>query len=298
MPDISKEQFNDFLVGVKTSFDGAFNNGETTYSQIASIIPSAGAQNTYKWFGSIPKMRKWIGDRVLNEIGKYSYTIVNEDWENTIRVKRNDIADGETGQYGLLAKGLGDEARDFPEELVYGVLNAGFNSLAFDGQNFFDTDHPVMVDGEEKSVSNVQEPQGEGEPWFLLDTTKLVKPLIFQDREKPKFASLNTDDNTMTFMKNEYLFGANSRCNAGYSFWQLAFGSKAPLTAENLKAAHKAMKRFKNDEGKNLGIKPNILVVGNGNEDAAEELLKADKINNKYNTLKGKFQLLVSSHIE
>jgi phage major head subunit gpT-like protein len=59
----------------------------------------------------------------------------------------------------------------------------------------------------------------------LLDTTKPIKPLIFQQRKKPQIVAKNkaTDDNV--FFQKEYIYGVDSRDNAGYGLWQLAFGS-------------------------------------------------------------------------
>ena len=42
----------------------------------------------------------------------------------------------------------------------------------YDGQNFFDTDHPVGEQGSQETVSNVQ--TGAGPAWYLLDTTRPV----------------------------------------------------------------------------------------------------------------------------
>lgn len=296
MPQITREQFDDFFTGVKTSFQGAFDGSDMTYAKIATVIPSSGKQESYGWLGDMPRIREWIGDRVLNEIAGHNYTIVNKTYEGTIRVNVDDIDDGSIGQYSILAKGIGQAAADFPEEQVYTVLVQGFENRCYDGQNFFDTDHPVMVDGEETSVSNMQ--AGAGEPWFLLDTTKIVNPIIFQDRLKPEFASLDTTDSTMVFMKNEYAFGTKQRSNAGYSFWQLAFGSRAPLTEANLKAARLAMQKFKNDSGQSLKVRPNVLVVGSTNEDIAEKLVTAEKIGNEHNTLRGKYEVITSAWID
>lgn len=61
--------------------------------------------------------------------------------------------------------------------------------------------------------------------WFLLDTTKAVKPFIYQERKAPVFVSqtdMNADD---VFSRKQYKFGAEARAAGGYGFWQLAFGS-------------------------------------------------------------------------
>jgi phage major head subunit gpT-like protein len=61
--------------------------------------------------------------------------------------------------------------------------------------------------------------------WYLLDTTKPVKPFIFQDRKAPVFVSqtdMNADD---VFSRKKFKFGAEARAAAGYGFWQLIYGS-------------------------------------------------------------------------
>lgn len=61
--------------------------------------------------------------------------------------------------------------------------------------------------------------------WFLIDTTKPVKPFIFQERKAPVFVSQTSEENDDVFNKAEFKFGAEARGNAGYGLWQLAYGS-------------------------------------------------------------------------
>ncbi|SKC68341.1 Mu-like prophage major head subunit gpT family protein [Maledivibacter halophilus] len=61
--------------------------------------------------------------------------------------------------------------------------------------------------------------------WFLLDVSRPVRPTIFQQRKKPKFVSMTKESDTNVFMNKKYIYGADSRDNAGYGLWQLAFGS-------------------------------------------------------------------------
>lgn len=64
-----------------------------------------------------------------------------------------------------------------------------------------------------------------GDQWYLLSTKRSVRPLVFQNREKPRFTSKTNDTDDNVFFQNEYLYGVNARYNAGYGLWQLAFGS-------------------------------------------------------------------------
>lgn len=61
--------------------------------------------------------------------------------------------------------------------------------------------------------------------WYLLDTSKPVKPFIYQDRKAPEFVSQVNMDSDDLFMRGEYKFGAEARAAFGYGFWQLAYGS-------------------------------------------------------------------------
>ena len=61
--------------------------------------------------------------------------------------------------------------------------------------------------------------------WYLLDTTKVLKPLIFQERESPDFVSQTNMDSDDVFMRAEYKYGVESRGAAAFGYWQMAYGS-------------------------------------------------------------------------
>ncbi|MBN6515551.1 Mu-like prophage major head subunit gpT family protein [Acinetobacter pittii] len=61
--------------------------------------------------------------------------------------------------------------------------------------------------------------------WFLLDTTKPVKPFIYQKRKAAQLVRSTSPDSNNVFMEGVYYFGAEARGNSGYGFWQLAYGS-------------------------------------------------------------------------
>lgn len=61
--------------------------------------------------------------------------------------------------------------------------------------------------------------------WHLLCTQRPLKPVIYQQRKKAKFVSITDEKSPNVFMSGEYLYGVDSRGNAGYGFWQMAQGS-------------------------------------------------------------------------
>lgn len=66
---------------------------------------------------------------------------------------------------------------------------------------------------------------GSPKAWYLLCTTKALKPLIYQERKAPVFTSKDKDTDDNVFFQKEFIYGADSRANAGYGFWQMAYGS-------------------------------------------------------------------------
>lgn len=169
---------------------------------------------------------------------------------------------------------MGRSGHEQPDELVFALLAAGFTTECYDGQYFFDTDHPVLNQaGEQVSVSNMQ--AGASPAWYLLDTSRAVKPLIFQEREKPEFQSCDGPGDHNVFSRDEYLYGIRARHNVGFGFWQLAFASKAELTPENYAAAREAMQTMRGDEGRLLGLRPNTLVVPPSLESKARKIVSS-----------------------
>ena len=197
---------------------------------------------------------------MLKNLAAHGYTLKNKTFEDTIKVKRTDVEDDNYGIYGPLMTELGRAAGEHPDELIFSLLAAGFSTACYDGQFFFDTDHPVKnPDGTETSVSNFG--GGAEAPWFLLDTGRAIKPLIFQQRIPYGFTQLSAETDENVFMRDEYLYGVRARVNAGFGLWQWAYASKQPLTPDNYAAARQAMQELKGDEGRPLGIKPDTLVV-------------------------------------
>lgn len=66
---------------------------------------------------------------------------------------------------------------------------------------------------------------GHDTSWHLLCTSRPLKPLIFQQRKAPKFVALTAEKDNNVFMNKEYVYGADSRDNVGFGFWQMAYGS-------------------------------------------------------------------------
>lgn len=268
------------LATLGTAFKANFQDGlgmhEPQWSAIATEVPSTTSKNEYGWLGQFPSMRKWLGDRVVNRAGLHGYSIVNDDYELTVAVKRNDIEDDNVGVYKPLFEEMGRATTAHPDEDIFGLLAQGFDLECYDGQAFFDTDHPVLdKDGNPTTVSNSG--GGGGTAWFLLDTSRAIKPLIRQNRKSAQFVAKDklTDDNV--FDKKEFVYGVDCRDAAGFGLWQMAYGSKQTLDATSYKAARAALAGMKGDYGRPLGLQGTLLVVPPSLEGNALEVLNAER---------------------
>lgn len=300
---VNRESLAALFTSLKTTFNNAFAAAPSTWQKIAMKVPSTTGQTDYAWLSKFPKMRRWIGEKNVKSLEAAKYTVTNEDWEATVEVDRNDIDDDNLGIYGPQAQMAGESAKQMPDEIVYEVVNGGFTTKCYDGQYFFDTDHPVrQVDGSIASVSNrgtkalsvatqaaamasfgaartamrkFKDDEGrplnitpnillvppaledvatllmttdrleDGKPnpykgtaevvvdgrlssdtaWFLLDTTKPIRPVIYQERKAPVFVQQTDPQADDVFNRRKYKFGAEARAAGGYGFWQLAYGS-------------------------------------------------------------------------
>ena len=291
---VTRETLRNLNTAFKTIFNNVFSKAEPMWNKIAEKVDSSTLIETYSWLGQIPGMKEWLDERRIKRLDVEAYTLKNRKFEDTIALSRDAIEDDQVGNFKIAVRGLADAASEHPEELVFEALRLGHEKPCFDGQNFFDTDHPVMVKGEEVSVSNIQ--AGAGEPWYLLCTTKSLKPLVYQDRVAAELIVKDDPDGSdRAFMKDEFLYGTRARGAAGYTYWQLAFRSTAPLTPENFAAARTAMMNQFGDEGRPLNIVPNLLVIGPSLETAADEIVKVQRTDGgKDNTNYKKAEVLMT----
>lgn len=61
--------------------------------------------------------------------------------------------------------------------------------------------------------------------WVLADTSQPIKPLILQRRKEVEFVRKDDARDDNVFNQKEFIYGFDDRKNAGFGFWQLAFGS-------------------------------------------------------------------------
>lgn len=273
---INADNLRTLRTALNTAFNRGFNEqaaGVDDFWMFTEDVISSTGDEEYGWLEDIPMPRLWEGDRFIANMKQQAYRLVEKPYERTLGVKRRHL---ETDRYGIYSKRselMGKAARRHPAALMFDQLVNGFSRECYDGQYYFDTDHPVAGG----VVSNMQ--AGAGAPWFLLDTRNFIKPLILQRAYREYIFESKEDANQSdhVFNRDEFLYGIRNYLVPGYGFWQLAFGSKAALDATNFGAAYTALMGMKNDTGEPLGVMPNLLVVGASQRDAAANVVKRER---------------------
>lgn len=255
--------------GFRKNFQTGIGKAASTYEDLVTPVNSSTKVETYGWLGDMPIFRRWVGAKRVKSLEEKAYQLMNEDFEATIGIHKNKIKDDNLGLYGPIVQGWGEQGGSLKDRLAYDALGNGHQRACFDGQNFFDTDHPVG----DTLVSNVSG-DNSVDPWFLVDLSKPLKPLLMQTRQEPEFLMVTDPEDSHVFKTGEFLMGAEARAACGYTFWQLAHRCTGALNEANYQAACEAMAGLKDEEGEPLEVKPTHVVVGTSNKVAARELFK------------------------
>ena len=267
---------------IVANFAAGVKNAAATHEQIATKIPSTAAQNAYAWLDSFPQFREWLSDRQIESIKEQAYVLPNKKFEATLGIQRTDVEDDNVGHYGTLGKSYGDEAVKFYNRHIFNALKAGSSTLCYDGQNFFDTDHPVYpnTDGTGAAITVSNCITGTADSWYLLDVSGVIKPLILQERVAPNMEAITSSQNDSVVMKDQYLMAARARAAFGYGFWQMAVQSQQPLSQTSFNEAFALMQSRTGNGGDPLGLTPSLLVVPPALRAAANELINIDRLDN------------------
>ncbi|WP_111745608.1 Mu-like prophage major head subunit gpT family protein [Salinisphaera orenii] len=285
---ITPQTIKTLFTNYRQEFQGALDAAPSDWNKVAMMVPSSTRTNTYGWLGQFPQFREWVGERVINDMQAQSYVIENKTYESTVGIARDDMEDDNLGIYAPMVQEMGRAAGTFPdEELIFPLFTAGFDTNCYDGKPFFSEAHPVYPNtdgtGSATNTSNLSKNRDTNDKpkkprWYLLDMSRAVKPFIYQRREAPSFTQMTSLTDEAVFTSNQFRMGARARGNGGFGLWQLAYASEQELTPDNFRAAFDAMRGFKADGGRPLGVKPTLLVCPPELEKQADQILKIDTL--------------------
>ena len=95
--------------------------------------------------GVLADWREWTGERVYNDLAAYGMRVNAKDYELSFSWRPIDAEDNVSlfRRISELPAKIDAKAQRLPRRLMIALLKAGRTTNCYDGQFFFDTDHPV-----------------------------------------------------------------------------------------------------------------------------------------------------------
>jgi len=115
---------------------------------IANDLPVRGNSAKTKMASRAFGVHEWIDERVKSKIEHSDFEVTVKRFANAISLKIDDLEDEDLnlGQYRMLIDEMADDFDEHKHSLFIDLITNGFTGargLAYDGQFFFDSDHPV-----------------------------------------------------------------------------------------------------------------------------------------------------------
>ena len=140
--------------GLRSEFFNRFDATSTHYKELSTRIASTSDHETYKWLGTVPKLREFGTGRLTQGLRTESYSITNLKYEATIEVDRDEISDDQTGQIRLRVAELAQRAATHKDYLISQLLTGGETSgnNSYDGVSFFNAAHSSGASGSQSNT--------------------------------------------------------------------------------------------------------------------------------------------------
>jgi len=116
--------------------------GEEWVNSLSMKFDSDQESETYKWLGASPAMREWIGGRNAKGLRENGISIANKLFEATLEIPIDWMIRDKTGQIQVRINEMARRTNEHWGSLLSSLIIAGESSVCYDGEYFFDTDHP------------------------------------------------------------------------------------------------------------------------------------------------------------
>lgn len=129
-----------------TSYQQAYMEAKPKWSSYAMEMPSSAEEEVYAWMAKTAELEEWIGPRTVQNLKGRVQTLRNKKFQHATKVERVRIEDDRIGIYLPWMAEAGKRAALWPDKITTAAILAGESTTTYDGQFFFDTDHPVDMD--------------------------------------------------------------------------------------------------------------------------------------------------------
>jgi phage major head subunit gpT-like protein len=129
-------------VGLQATFQAAFTVVTSPWEAFTQKMTTTNDSESFNWLEGMPSVKAWVDDAQFETFAAQAWEIAIKKWQVGITLAREDIVDDKLNQVLSRVNDLGGVVKRHPGTLVYTKIKAGDAALCFDGEYFFDTDHP------------------------------------------------------------------------------------------------------------------------------------------------------------
>lgn len=115
--------------------------------QTGQPVMSNSPSETYLDIFTAPVLREWIGPRAAQALGEYEFTIKNKKYEATIDIPLDWMRYEKIALIDDRVNSLSARSNQHWLSLLASLVIGGESTACYDGQYFFDTDHPTGKSG-------------------------------------------------------------------------------------------------------------------------------------------------------
>ncbi len=150
--DLTPSALNGLFTNYALMYSEAYKGTAPWWRELATLVTSNTATQTYAWMDKIPKLRQWVGSRQIQNAAARSQLVTNLTFELTESLPREVLEDDQHGLYAPLAMQMGQQAAKWPDQrIITDVFTA--NPLSYDGVAFFSGSHKSNL--EDSSVGTI-----------------------------------------------------------------------------------------------------------------------------------------------
>lgn len=137
--------------GLRSDFFNRLSAVPAIWPRFCTVVPSSLPSEKYRWLGSTPAMRQWVGPRQNQGLRSESYDVENLEYEASIEVQGNELDDDQTGQIRVRINEMADRAATFKDYLLAQLLENGGAAgyVAYDGLTYFNDAHVSGASGDQ-----------------------------------------------------------------------------------------------------------------------------------------------------
>ena len=171
----------DFLAATRTAymalFDQVQGEAQNLWSNVAMSLPAGNkAIVQFNWLGAPPMPRLWSGELEFGKSFTHDYNVTVLKYGVGKRIDRDIYRRDSLGTIALHMKQFMAQAMKWKDYLIFTQVSAGFATVCFDGQYFYDTDHSVGDAGTHDNVGtaalSAADPAEYNAAWKAINTAK------------------------------------------------------------------------------------------------------------------------------